>query len=336
MLYPRRMRARIASLLLTAAGCGGRVEHSPAASGYLVYVRDREGSVIAAIDDQGNTLATTSDDGFGLRLSASGTPVPREFLDQDRDDETGYYHFRNRTYDPATAQWISPDPRLAQNPDCSDRVQGCNPYAFAGDRPLEWTDPDGREVITFIDASGRQTLLISAGFYGPQAELGQKLFNEAMLGYNGPLRVIAYTAIYKSAAQIPEGVTKINADLNNRQADGYRGSFTSQGTSTSFLGADALDRSGNDHWKSIIEHETLHLAGLADSYGVGADNRQYNDPPGQKGSVMALIYDVPSTWLTAKDMADIAKPPITPNQGMTVSPANLGPGSNQVAIDSAP
>jgi RHS repeat-associated protein len=329
------MRAWRVWLLLMVAACGRRVEDSPGATGYLIYVRDREGSVIAAIDDRGKTLSTTTDDGFGLRLSATGTPVPREFLDQDRDDETGYYHFRNRTYDPTTAQWISPDPKLMQNPDCSDRVQGCNPYAFAGDRPTEWTDPDGREVTTFVDALGRQTLLITAGFYGPQAALGQKLFNQAMLGYNGALRVIAYTAVYKSPAQIPEGVTKISADLSNRQEDGYRGSFTNQSTSTLSLGADALDRGGNDHWSSIIQHETLHLAGLLDSYATNAAHHQYNDPPSQKGSVMALIYDVPSPRLTAKDMADIANPPVATNQGMTLSPASLGQGSNQMVIDSA-
>jgi RHS repeat-associated protein len=328
------MRAWRAWLCLSMAACGGRVAHAPAIPGYVIYVRDREGSVIAAIDDHGKTLSTTSDDGFGLRLSATGTPVPREFLDQDRDDETGYYHFRHRMYDPAAAQWISADPKLMQNPDCSDRVQGCNPYAFAGDRPTEWTDPDGREVTTFLDAFGRQTLVVTAGFYGPNAQLGQQLFNEAMFRFNGELRVIAYTAVYKSAAEVPAGITKINADTGHFQHDStYRGSDTDQTTSTTTLGADALDSVGNSKWASIIQHETLHLAGLADSYSTNAAHQQCNDPPAQKGSVMALIYDVPSTRLTGKDLADIANPPIVPNQGMSVSPASFGPGTNLQAID---
>jgi RHS repeat-associated protein len=330
------MRARRAWVLLTIAACGGRVEASPEAGGYLVYVRDREGSVIAAIDDQGKTLSTTADDGFGLRLSATGTPVPREFLDQDRDDETGYYHFRNRSYDPATAQWISPDPRLMLNPDCSDRVQGCNPYAFAGNRPLEWTDPDGRWVATFVDAQGRQTLLITAGFYGPQAALGQQLFNQAVSQFDGPLRVIAYTAVYKSKAEVPEGVTKIDVDLNHRQSDGTPGSYTDQSTSTSFLGVDALAQAGYDHWRSIIQHETLHLAGLPDRYATDAAGHQFNAPASQQGSVMALIYDVPRPWLTAQDMADIAHPPVAPNEGMTAQPAGFGSGTHVTFIDATP
>jgi RHS repeat-associated protein len=328
------MRAWRAWALSLIAACGRPPAKAPAVPGYLVYVRDRAGSVIAAIDDRGKTLSTTTDDGFGLRLSSTGTPVPREFLDQDRDDETGYYHFRRRYYDPATAQWISPDPKLIENPDCSGRVQGCNPYAFAGNRPTEWTDPDGREVTTFVDAWGRQTLLITAGFYGPQAALGQQLFNAAMYRFNGELRVIATTAVYKSAAEIPNGITKINADMNHlQQGSGYRGSDTDQQTSLMALGADALDRSGNARWASIIQHETLHLAGLIDSYSTDAHGQQLNDPPSQKGSVMARIYDVPSTRLTARDIADIANPPVPPNQGMTVSTGDFGPGASLQTID---
>jgi RHS repeat-associated protein len=321
--------------LLAAAACGGPPEGSPPTPAYLIYVRDREGSVLAAIDDRGATLSTTTDDAFGLRLSSTGTPVPREFLDQDRDDETGYYHFRNRIYDPSTAQWISPDPRLMQDPDCSDRVQGCNPYAFAGNRPTEWTDPDGREVTTFVDAYGRQTLVITAGFYGPDAQLGQQLFNQAMLHYSGELHVVAYTAVYKSEAEIPAGITKIDADKSHLQPNStYHGSETDQSTSVMTLSADALDRAGNDHWAAIIQHETLHLAGLGESYRVDNDGHQINSPATQKGSVMARIHDTPDPHLTAKDLADIAHPPVTPNQGMNVSPSGFGPGTNLQAVDS--
>ena len=328
------MRAQICWLLLAAACGGGTIESTAPTPAYLIYVRDREGSVIAAVDDRGTTLSTTSDDAFGLRLSSTGTPVPREFLDQDRDDETGYYHFRDRTYDPATAQWISPDPKLALSLDCSGRVQGCNPYAFAGNRPLEWTDPDGREVTTFVDAFGRQTLLVTAGFYGPDAQRGQELFNEAMLRFHGELRVIAYTAVYKSAAEIPAGITRIDADMRHRQEGGdYPGSDTNQKLSLTVLGADALDTARNDKWAAIIQHETLHLAGLGESYWVDDAKHQFN-VRGQEGSVMALIYDTPDPHLTAKDLADIAKPPVPPNQGMDVSPASFGPGTNFQAIDS--
>jgi RHS repeat-associated protein len=319
---------------LLASGCGGAAS-SPSPGGYLIYIRDREGSVLAAVDDLGNTVSTATDDAFGLRLSSTGTPVPREFLDQERDEETGYEHFRDRYYDPATAQWISPDPQLLENLDCSGRVQGCNPYAFAGDRPLEWTDAEGREILPYIDAFGRQTLLITAGFYGPDASRGQQLFNESMLQLQGELHVIAVTAVYKSAAEIPEGITRIEADLNHVQNGGtYLGSETNQRTSTAVLSQDALDPGSNAQWAAIIQHETLHLAGLDDSYVQLFDQRlQLNWPPSQKGSPMGLIYDVPGTALTSKDLADLANPPAAANQGLTLSPAGFGGGQDVETVD---
>jgi RHS repeat-associated protein len=318
----------------TACGVGPAVAPAPLTSGYLVYVRDREGSVLAAIDDRGKTISTSADDAFGLTLSSTGTSVPREFLDQDRDDETGYYHFRRRYYDPATAQWISPDPKLIENPDCSDRVQGCNPYAFAGNRPLEWTDSDGREVTAFIDSSGRQGLFITAGFYGPQANQAQQMFNEAMLKFNGPLRIVATTAVYKTAAEIPVGITPIEADLAHIQAGSnppYHGSDSTQSNSVTHLGADAL-AADDPHWPYIIQHEVLHLAGLPERYHQEG-KIQVNDSDAVRGSVMALIYDTAAPRLLSLDLNQIAHPPAQSNQGMDSSAPDFGPGANVLSID---
>ncbi len=340
LLLAPGMRAWRLGLLLTLAACGGRSGAAPVTPAYLIYVRDRQGSVVAAIDDQGQTLSTTRDDGFGLRLSATGTPVPREFLDQDRDDETGYLHFRERSYDPATAQWISPDPKLAQDPDCSDRVQGCNPYSFAGDRPTEWTDPDGREVIAYVDALGRQTVVITAGFYGRDAENAQMLFNSAMLQFAGQLHVIAFTAIYRSAAEVPSGITKFEADPGHHQENSkepYLGSDTHLAESQTTLSWDALVPAENDRWATVIQHETLHLIGLDDSYHEDSKTgKDVTFPATQAKSPMGNFYVLPTTEtteLTARDMKDIATPPFARNQGMNVSPAGFGPGTNVQEVD---
>jgi RHS repeat-associated protein len=144
------MRGLLPVVLCLVAACG-----APPGSGYLVYVRDRQGSVVAAVDDQGKKVWETHDDAFGLRLSSSGTEVPREFLDQPFDEETGFYRFQYRSYDPATAQWLTPDPKLISDQEyCTSNPELCNPYAYAGDRPGEWTDPDGREVHIELSESG--------------------------------------------------------------------------------------------------------------------------------------------------------------------------------------
>src|SRR5581483_8429667 len=140
------------------------------------------------------------------------------------------------------------------------------------------------------------------------------------------------TAVYASEREIPDGITRIQADLSTRRPDGYLGSSTLTDQSRAILGADALDPAGNARWASVIQHETLHLAGLDESY-VQSGDLSVNSPASQKGSVMGLLYDVPESHLTAKDLTDIAHPPIEPNQGMRSSPPGFGSGQNVQVYD---
>ena len=132
-------------------------------------MRDHQGSVLSAIDDRGRQVWRQKQDSFGLRLESSGQPIPRAFLDQPLDEETGFYQFRYRTYDPASAQWLTPDPLLLESPgQCAQLPQACNPYAYAGNRPGEWTDPDGHWV-DFKSIDGETYVTLTAGVTGPDA-----------------------------------------------------------------------------------------------------------------------------------------------------------------------
>ena len=301
LLLGSRMRSSWIAVLLccvaSPVGCGGTGPapdpSAPKPGGYLVYVRDREGSVLAAIDDQGKTISTTTDDGFGLRLSSTGTPVPREFLDQELDEETGYLHFKYRYYDPATAQWISPDPKLLDSTDCSGRVQGCNPYQFAGNRPLEWTDPDGREAISYVE-NGREVIVLTLAFIGPDRAQAQQLFLDSLAHFQPDVRVIAYTATYKSVAEVPAGRSIMNCDhlLTQTAAPGYHGSEADVAHSRVQLSADAQ----GTYAKEVTWHEIGHLLGLLDLYsqeggdqhsmfhtGSSLMNRFFDRPPSESG-----------------------------------------------------
>lgn len=251
----------IPTLLVGCVGQSSIPNPRFAGAGYLVYVRDREGSVLAGVDEQGKTLSVTADDGFGLRLS-SGTPVPREFLDKELDEETGYEHFQARYYDPATAQWISPDPKLLADLDCSGRVQGCQPYAFAGNRPLEWTDEDGREILAFRAPDGTPTLIVTAAFVGPNAVGARDVFLQGVVNLKGAARVEAWTAVYKADAEVPEGLTKFEVDPGHVRSDGAHSSETEMGLGTIRLGKSALDENAPEEARSAeMIHELLHAAG---------------------------------------------------------------------------
>jgi RHS repeat-associated protein len=61
------------------------------------------------------------------------------FTDQEEDDETGFYNFKARLYDPVIGRFISPD-TIVPNPGDS---QSLNRYSYVLNNPLKYTDPSG-------------------------------------------------------------------------------------------------------------------------------------------------------------------------------------------------
>ena len=82
----------------------------------------------------------TSYDTFG-RVWTSTTPSTESrfaFTGRDLDPESDLYHYRARYYDPATGQFISPDPIGFEAGDG-------NLYRYVGNGPIDGADPSGLE-----------------------------------------------------------------------------------------------------------------------------------------------------------------------------------------------
>ncbi|MHB8416899.1 MAG: RHS repeat domain-containing protein [Myxococcales bacterium] len=280
-------------LLLSACGAGG--------NSYLVYVRNAQGSVVAAVDDRGAKVWETHDDAYGLRLSSSGTAIPREFLDQPLDEETGFYQFHYRTYDPATAQWLQPDPKLQSKPDaCASQPQDCDPYAYAGDRPEEWIDPDGRWVQNNVSIHGELYTVMTVAVIGNGADAAQVRANleEAITASNatpGNRKVLAFVATYENAADAPKSFTKVEL------AYGAAGpSSADRSNSTVTLRADAASERTKPAGQlgPMALHELLHEAGAKDEYTEGEVNgaRMTTPRDGFESDIMGT--------LSGKDIGD--------------------------------
>lgn len=61
------------------------------------------------------------------------------FTGQEQDDESGLINMRGRIYDPSSSVFLSPDPLVS----APRRVSGHNPYSYAFNNPLVFTDPSG-------------------------------------------------------------------------------------------------------------------------------------------------------------------------------------------------
>jgi RHS repeat-associated protein len=80
-------------------------------------------------------MVTTYDSGYGNPQSSSRVGNPFTFTGRELDAETGLYHFRARTYDPAEGRFKQRDPL--------GYVGGWNLYEYVQSSPTMGVDPEG-------------------------------------------------------------------------------------------------------------------------------------------------------------------------------------------------
>ena len=105
-------------------------------TGTITYlITDSLGSVRGIVDSTGTLTGTTSYDAWGNPMTTGGLTATTPFgYAGGYTDPTGLIYLTSRYYDPATGQFTSPDPLVAQT---------WQPYAYAAGDPVTGTDPTG-------------------------------------------------------------------------------------------------------------------------------------------------------------------------------------------------
>lgn len=129
---------------------GGELVSEKTTSGSVYYyVTDGSGNVIDLVSGDGTAVAAKyTYDPFGGHLTATGPANPSDltvaqsniwgFASGMYDANTGLYRFGQRYYDPAVGRWTQQDSVTH----LGDPTQG-NAYGYAGDDPVNNTDPQG-------------------------------------------------------------------------------------------------------------------------------------------------------------------------------------------------
>lgn len=110
---------------------------------------NKQGSITEATDPNGQVVERYRYDEFGKVsvLNAAYAVLPAAvvgnwflFTGREYDWETGYYHYRARTYDPGTGTFLQEDPLGMQD--------GINVVAYVQGDPVNFVDPYGTDGIT--------------------------------------------------------------------------------------------------------------------------------------------------------------------------------------------
>ena len=111
---------------------------------------------------------------YGETFKEYKNVTPYKFNGKELDQETGYYYYGARYYDPGTALWFGVDP-------LADKYPMNSPYVYCNANPVRYVDPDGnapweneniRDARKFVATSepGYEVRLVD-GTYGQDAQV---------------------------------------------------------------------------------------------------------------------------------------------------------------------
>ncbi len=138
-------------------------EYDPATSQYYYYTQDQIGSTRIVTDDAGAVVYAAAHDPYGgiQQTWTNAFDPKRKFSDKERDEETGLDYFGARYFANASYRWLSIDPVLITERAIA-HSQAWNLYAYCGNNPVTFSDPDGR-IVKCSDWAAFEALKRSIG-----------------------------------------------------------------------------------------------------------------------------------------------------------------------------
>ncbi|MDP3330578.1 MAG: RHS repeat-associated core domain-containing protein [Methylococcaceae bacterium] len=291
----------------------GSVASPSATAAY--YHQDGLGSVLATTNAAKVVTATQRFDAFGTKLAGTGS-IPQYGYTGREPDQSGLNYYRARYYDPNGGRFTARDPM--------GYADGINRYAYVGNNPINFNDPNGlfaNKAATWADTQ-------STNYVSARTELYSNIGNGIGNAYNSGLSQLPSSISnpiqgFVSGAQ---GQVSSNPSVANFLGNNLRGGFTNildsvaptiPGTDVRFAFGLGVTKGGGTVRNAIAgEYQYTRTAGnhindivtkgefkgeLARPYlnspntisEIINSDRGVTDPGGVAG---ALRYDVPGTF----------------------------------------
>ena len=105
------------------------------------YFTDHLGSTTHITDRSGDVAQYAAYTPYGSLFREYRSVQPYKFNGKELDQETGYYYYGARYYDPTTTLWLGTDPLKHKYPDIGA-------YVYCAGNPVKYVDLDGREKVS--------------------------------------------------------------------------------------------------------------------------------------------------------------------------------------------
>ena len=112
-----------------------RRDMSTGQTNLFYFINNAQGTPVLIVDEQNNAISKINLDEWGnVGDKTTGPQQEINYTGKKLDIPTRLYYFNQRYYDPEIGRFVNEDPA----------GQGMNHYAYCGNNPLMYTDPDGQ------------------------------------------------------------------------------------------------------------------------------------------------------------------------------------------------
>jgi RHS repeat-associated protein len=255
-------------------GPGGVPVEQISSAGAVLYLHhDQQGSTRLLTSSTGKSEATFTYDPYGNTTGTTGTATtPLGYDAQYTSADTGLIYLRARVYDPKTAQFLTIDPLNSQTH---------QPYAYAGDNPLAFTDPTGMcgagsvsEALESINPFSSEncayqgTKALVEAFGGDATKIAEATALAAFVFAPVPPVALAFAAVSSAASAYAAGQETANREYLAAALDGLAGALGGTAAAERVLASleSLIPALGG---KSVAD-QTQAVAEMLDRLGYGA------------------------------------------------------------------
>ena len=197
-----------------------------------------------------------------------------KFNGKELDEQTGYYYYGARYYDPVISRWLSVDP-------LAEKYPGFSPYNYTANNPVMLVDPDGK-WLPKIDKDGRLIYI---------AEKGDSAWTLAKDAHISP--AFANTLVVKQLGPNyigDDGEVKSNVDPGDKVVVGYLPDYAGQNNSNTNNSGNSANTTNTSSTGSKIPDWALLITDMNAGAGIGTKQIDATFRIRRSGQISPKLY----------------------------------------------